>query len=149
QNQGFNCSSQEISVPDKRKVSATEQYFSIASVQARSAFSLSILPCKTKLIFAFFHKDGILPSSLSASIIALKLSILCFCFSRIDIISIPLQPPSPISSNCIGLAPKFFPPVASLVSILTIFPFSSFASKPDRKSTRLNSSHVKISYAVF
>src|SRR5690606_39587214 len=32
---------------------------------------------------------------------------------------------------------------------LSLVAFRHFAARPDRKSTRLNSSHVKISYAVF
>src|SRR5690606_40619693 len=35
------------------------------------------------------------------------------------------------------------------VSTMVQFPISPLSGAPDRKSTRLNSSHVKISYAVF
>src|SRR5271157_4696005 len=49
----------------------------------------------------------------------------------------------PLHLGVVGLA-QFLP-------VIVLFPISGHASDrfPDRKSTRLNSSHVRISYAVF
>src|SRR5690606_41296256 len=49
--------------------------------------------------------------------------------------------------NEVGVAPHFH--TAKVVSKNALLLGSPIATKSDRKSTRLNSSHVKISYAVF
>src|SRR2546427_6076124 len=53
--------------------------------------------------------------------------------------------------NCLGIRAGDFPGLGDMGKGLTLPAFGEAARllKPDRKSTRLNSSHSQISYAVF
>src|SRR5690606_40502457 len=56
-------------------------------------------------------------------------------------------PTGSTSSSAPGVEPQATPSRAPAVPVVPVA--VRFNSSPDRKSTRLNSSHVKISYAVF
>src|SRR5690606_41859159 len=81
-----------------------------------------------------------------------------FAASTTDIYTLSLHDALPILAELSKLAPGFnwqaFLTAAGLGNINELVVrqptyFTAFAKLQDRKSTRLNSSHVKISYAVF
>src|SRR5690606_41625232 len=89
----------------------------------------------------------------------------CICFSfyqcgdRLDLHSSPTRRSSDLQNQLAGpaapvAAPLPRPPLTAVATVAEIpvgnpFYAGSAALRRDRKSTRLNSSHVKISYAVF
>src|SRR6476620_8015943 len=90
---GVTLTVQEIAVPALRKVSATEQYFSMESIAAFSAFSFSIFPVNKNETEIDCHSEVILSFSLSPSIIMERSWISCRCFFNILTMSIALQLP--------------------------------------------------------
>src|SRR5207302_11099629 len=62
-------------------------------------------------------------------------------------LSTPIRPPISSTIRCEIASPSPVPPNFLVVEASTCE--NDLKSRPDRKSTRLNSSHVKISYAVF
>src|SRR5690625_6188060 len=59
------------------------------------------------------------------------------------------RPPKVCPASSIDRAGHASSPVAGSSAYTTALPAPEVGSQPDRKSTRLNSSHVAISYAVF
>src|SRR3712207_8652453 len=53
------------------------------------------------------------------------------------------------AGTCFEVQPGFGKPVITALCRLGGHPVAVIANQPDRKSTRLNSSHANISYAVF
>src|SRR5690606_40802344 len=63
--------------------------------------------------------------------------------------NVPFLKQSFVNENNGQINPEQFTNLDALMIIFFQIPISYFVTKIDRKSTRLNSSHVKISYAVF
>src|SRR5207253_8539893 len=75
---------------------------------------------------------------------------ICFYPSRSAIIDFSLEQEGKVIRDGV-IQPTELPAVERLLrdKIFSAVPYSKFTNEIDRKSTRLNSSHVAISYAVF